>query len=414
MNFIPLPLHATLSEYEKQANELFSALIAGDEEAMAFVREHHPVLRQLPMHEFMSASITPAHAQLAMARGYHFENWEQLSAWVGAVNDKTSETYAFENAVEAVISGNLPELTAALKKNPSLIRARSSRVHHAMLIHYVGANGVESYRQHSPANAVDVLQLLLNNGAEVDAMADMYGGSSTFGLVATSIWPAKAKVLIPLLEAFIKAGAMIDKPDAGGNMQSAVIGCLHNGRPEAAHFLASKGARLNLEGAAGVGRLDLVKSFFDAEGNLQQGATRKEMEYGFIWACEYGHLPVVSFLLECGVDQNKNIEQLSGFHWAIIGGHLDIVKFFLARNISLENKNEYGGTALGCALWSVVNSDPTYRWPELEDHMIEIIAALLKAGSSIEPGTIGWVNDQPGIPDHQREQLVKMLIEYSN
>ena len=414
MNFIPLPLDASLAEYEKQANELFAALVAGDQEAIAFVRQNHTVLSQLPMHEFLSASITPAHAQQALTRGYHFENWEQLSTWVNEVNRKESETYAFETAVDAVVSGDIKLLEAALNKNPELIHARSSRVHHSMLIHYVGANGVESYRQRSPANAVDVLQLLLRSGAEADAMADMYGGSSTFGLVATSIWPAKAKVLIPLMETLLQAGAVIDKNDAAGNAQSAVIGCLHNGRPEAAHYLALKGAHLNLEGAAGVGRLDLVKTFFDSQGALQNGATQKQMEFGFIWACEYGHLPVVEFLLARGVDPNKNIEELSGLHWAIIGGHLDIVNFFLSRNISLENKNAYGGTALGCALWSVENSDPTYRWPESEDQTLPIIETLLKAGSDIEPGTINWVIEQATIPDHQKEKLVKMLIEYSN
>src|SRR6185295_13572280 len=98
MNFIPLPLDASLAEYEKQANELFAALVAGDQEAIAFVRQNHTVLSQLPIHEFLSASITPAHAQQALTRGYHFENWEQLSTWVKEVNRKESETHAFETA----------------------------------------------------------------------------------------------------------------------------------------------------------------------------------------------------------------------------------------------------------------------------------------------------------------------------
>src|SRR4029079_14228007 len=75
---------------------------------------------------------------------------------------------------------------ALLGAPPELARARSTRIthfdppaHRATLLHYVAANGVEGYRQVTPANAVDVARLLLQAGAEVDALADMYGGHHT-------------------------------------------------------------------------------------------------------------------------------------------------------------------------------------------------------------------------------------------
>jgi len=49
-----------------------------------------------------------------------------------------------------------------------------------------------------------------------------------------------------------------------------------NGRGQAAESLASRGGRLDLEGAAGVGRLDLVKDYFNAKGRLKRAATRKQ------------------------------------------------------------------------------------------------------------------------------------------
>ena len=57
-----------------------------------------------------------------------------------------------------------------------LARARSARVHHATLLHYVAANGVEDFRQQSPPNAVTGARRLLEAGAEVDALADTYDG----------------------------------------------------------------------------------------------------------------------------------------------------------------------------------------------------------------------------------------------
>ncbi len=80
------------------------------------------------------------------------------------------------------------------------------------------------------------------------------------------------------------------------------MGCLANGRGEAALFLAEHGARLNLEGAAGVGRLDVVMSFFNEDGSLNAKATKKQMQSAFLYACGWGHQDVVEFLLERGVD----------------------------------------------------------------------------------------------------------------
>jgi hypothetical protein len=75
------------------------------------------------------------------------------------------------------------------------------------------------------------------------------------------------------MELLIERGATIDGPDGS----SAVNARLRNGRGEAAEFFANRGARLDLEGAAGVGRLDVVKTFFNDDGSLRPPATVREM-----------------------------------------------------------------------------------------------------------------------------------------
>jgi len=70
---------------------------------------------------------------------------------------------------------------------------RSTRDHHSTLLHYVSANGVEDFRQKTPPNIVEITNLLLDAGAEVDAESDAYGGGcTTLGLVATSVHPEQA------------------------------------------------------------------------------------------------------------------------------------------------------------------------------------------------------------------------------
>jgi hypothetical protein len=83
-----------------------------------------------------------------------FEGPEQFEAFRRAVARPDSAVARFEAAVAAVLDGDELTLRQLLSDDPELIRARSMRSHHATLLNYVGANGVE--RQETPANVVRV------------------------------------------------------------------------------------------------------------------------------------------------------------------------------------------------------------------------------------------------------------------
>jgi hypothetical protein len=65
---------------------------------------------------------------------------------------------------------------------------RSQRTHQAPLLHYVAANGIKDFRQKTPRGIVEIANLLLEAGADVNAESNAYGGGCTaLGLVATSV-----------------------------------------------------------------------------------------------------------------------------------------------------------------------------------------------------------------------------------
>jgi len=82
---------------------------------------------------------------------------------------------------------------------------------------------------------------------------------------ATGRRPKVAGVQQALIRLLIDRGAALDHAAAAGG-RSLMNACLANGRPEAAEYLASRGAPLDFESAAGVGRLDVVQSFFSDDG----------------------------------------------------------------------------------------------------------------------------------------------------
>jgi len=365
------------------------AVVAGDATTLErLMREHEKMFRSERPQSSWLGNLTPDYrkgdARTIIANEHRFKAWDDFSAFKRHLSDPSSPVARFERAVDAIVAGDAATLEQVLRQHPDLIRATSARTHHSVLLHYVGANGIESWRQRTPKNAVEIARMLLDAGAEVDAGADMYGpGCTTLGLTATSMHPKNAGVLYDLLDLLLARGAMLTVPGAG-SQHALVNGCLANGRAEAAEYLAAKGAPLDLEGAAGVGRLDLVKSFFGADGTMAATATVKQMYEGFNWACEYGRTEIVEYLLDHGVDVNALTGPNThiGVHWAAYGAHLDILKALLTRAPKLDARDKaFGATPLGWAMhgWWERQGDAARQEP-----YYEVIALLVAAGAPVE------------------------------
>lgn len=360
-----LPFDAPLIEYASQAESLLAGWQRGDEQAIGVFRRKHPKFldtkvrwlpRSMTADEMRATPIDGDDAKLAVARGYDFLDWDSLVKYIDAVRVPGSAVNRFERAVEAVIDGDLDALRALLKDDPELVRARSTRVtcfdppvHGATLLHYVAANGVEGYRQRSPANAAEIAKTLLEAGADPNALCSLYGSRcTTIALLVSSTPPKNAGVQVPVLHVLIDHGASVT-PEGEGNWTSPIETALVFGMVDAADALVERGAPiLTMAAAAGLGRLDDVK-------RMRPEASELDRHRAFALAAQRGHAGIVELLLDAGEDPNRfnppgTHAHSPALHQAISAGHLEVVKLLIDRGARLDITDTiYQGTPLGWA-----------------------------------------------------------------
>jgi ankyrin repeat protein len=384
MDLSAVPFRSPLSAYERQAEGLLAGHRAADPAAIDLFHRKHPrflddkikwLPRPIADAEIRDAALALDDARLAIARHYDFVDWPSLANHVEAVS-RQGPVFEFESAVEAVVDGDLAALQDALRRDPALVRARSSRVcafdppvHRATMLHYVAANGVEAYRQKTAPNAVEIARALLQAGAEPDALADMYGAEcTTMSMLVSSSHPAEAGLQAPLVELLLDFGAAIEGRGTR-KWGVPVFTALAFGMIDAAKVLAKRGARIDLPAAAGLGLEDDAAS-------LLPSANAETRQRALSLAAQHGHAEIVRLLLDAGEDPNRyNLEgnhpHTTPLHQAVLGGHEAVVRLLASRGARLDIRDTiWHGTPLGWALHGSGRAQP-----QMADYLRSVGAA---------------------------------------
>jgi ankyrin repeat protein len=354
----PLSFRAPLGDYLRLAEQTLDALHAGDEAAAWRFKWVLPRFRGAGIAEVRAAKLGADDARLLVAREYFLEDWSALARFApDAAGD--GPVARFETAVEAVIAGDRAALEQMLRDDPSLVHARSARTHHATLLHYLAANGVEGYRQRTPPNAVEIARLLLDAGADPDALADMYDERcTTLGLLVSSTPPHEAGLQVPLAELLVERGAAQDVP--GSKWNAAVRCALTFGFLDTARALAARAGKPgDIRVAAGLGELGETARFLPtADDAARQGA--------LVLACMHGHARVVRLLLATGGDPDRYNPDgyhahSTPLHQAVWANHFDVVRLLVEHGARLDLRDRvHDGTPLDWAVYGERNEIADY------------------------------------------------------
>ena len=342
------PYQSSIEQYQQAAQALFDGLRSGDDAAAWRFKWLHPRFRGRSVKEVNAAVLDFADAQLVVAHEHAFETWSDLVGFTDVIR-RGGSVARFEAAVEGLVLGDVATLRRLLIANPELTTARSSRRHYATLLHYAAANGVEGYRQKTPANAIDVVRVLLDAGAEVDALADMYDVKcTTMSLLVSSCHPANAGLQSALAETLLNYGAALDGP--GSKWESPLMTALTFGYLSTAEVLARRGARVDtIVAVAGLGRAEDTARMLPVSDSHGR-------RIALSLAAQLGHAHVVRLLLDAGEDPDRyNSDEVhphsTPLHQAVCSGHENVVRLLVERGARLDMRDTiYGSTPLGWAI----------------------------------------------------------------
>jgi ankyrin repeat protein len=260
------------------------------------------------------------------------------------------EALSYAAANNAIRSGDVGQLAQLLAGNPELVHIRVIR-NRTLFNQLADWPGRWPRRLESAA-------LLIAAGADINVRAGPDEHDETTLQEAVSCYD------FSLTELIVEAGA---SPDGLGDDRRPMAEALFYVSPIAAKVLADHGATIDLEFAAGLGRMDLMPAFFDTGGKLlpsagahhppltpvpvppEPGAGNELLEQALAYAAINGQQETAAFLIDRGADVDA---EPSGFTHRIAiadwgDAHPEFVQFLIQRGARPPEPDESGEKSSG-------------------------------------------------------------------
>ena len=213
----------------------------------------------------------------------------------------------FHPAIEAMRAADVEKLRALVAADPSLATSRSSRSHPTLL------QALVLEGKDKPKN-IEMVQVLIDAGAELNEP-----------LVAAASIDNRAAA-----ELLLDQGAAIDGTGGWSPLEEALY---WDSRNVLALLLERDAKVQNLRSAAGLGRTDLIESYFNADGCLNSEAGKIDWPFGNLdrVACSNHDAAVKQSLADRmnAWSQDRQGIVNNAFIYACMHGHIDAARLLL-------------------------------------------------------------------------------------
>jgi uncharacterized protein len=259
----------------------------------------------------------------------------------------------FHPAIVAIKTGDVDRLRALVSEDSSLAASRSS-TSHPTLLQCLVLSGKEA------PNKIEMAQILIAAGADLNGPLGACGSCNNVEVAAL----------------LLDCGASVDGSGGWSPLEEALY---WNSR-DVIDLLLQRGASIhNLRIASGLGRTDVIESFFSSDGALKPEAGTINWPWGdleviehsnfdrkgkdqlsakfaswtndrqsiinnaFVYACMHGHIAAAKLLLQKGAQVNSIPGGFdysgSGLHYAAYNGHRAMIEFLLEQGADVNIKD---------------------------------------------------------------------------
>ena len=305
-------------EFEQRVVRLQAEFAAGDAATRRRLLQPAHAKERFENYDPGSSSLSDADARLLIADQEGYAYWSKYKSYLHL-------DPAVQRVIVAVRNGDIETLRDTLRADPAAANPRwvpnfhrPTPIPNDSIPLFCVSEGVfrGTNTQH---NAYDMTRMLVAAGADIHVEGDIVLES------------AVSFDVIDAVAALLDGGAAIDGVDGDGVPMAYAM---HFGFVEVAELLGRRGAKRDLRFAASLGELEMVKSWFDADGSLKPGAGALADPYGqelkqrgqspfrcerthpnilsqaLFFACLHNRLEVADFLLTQGADINAIVPGL--------------------------------------------------------------------------------------------------------
>ena len=230
----------------------------------------------------------------------------------------------FHPAIQAIKSGDIQLLKSLLTTDPTLATSRSSKSHPTLL-------QCLTLAAQDVSNKVEMARVLIDAGAEINRPLGACASGNNVEVAA----------------ALLDAGAEINGMGSWSPLEEA----LYWSNNDVRDLLLKRGASVhNLRIAAGLGRTDLIESFFNSDSSIKPEAGKIAWPFG---DPQDSHLPAqikeeLQAKIEAWSNESQNIIN-NAFIYACMHNRIDAAKLLLDKGAEIDTIPlgfDYAGTGL--------------------------------------------------------------------